>query len=75
MDYTPSLSTCLLTKHFQQRLFEVVAFSLDQSTCDGYGAGLLRFTQFYDYAKVAEQDRMLASELLLSLFIYSSLCR
>ena len=50
-------------------LFEVMTFSLDQGTCNGYGAGLLRFTQFCDKAKVPEKERMPASELLLSAFI------
>jgi len=50
-------------------LFEVMTFSLDQGTRNGYGAGLLRFTQFCDKNNVSERNRMPASELLLSAFI------
>lgn len=51
-----------------RKLFEVMVYSLDQSTRDGYGAGLLRFTQFCDKAGVSEEDRMPASSVLLSGF-------
>lgn len=54
------------------RLFEVMAHSLDEGTRNGYGAGLLRFTQFCDLHKVPEAERMPASEVLLSAFAASA---
>jgi hypothetical protein len=50
------------------RAFEVFSSSLDATTRSGYGAGLLRFTQFCDSMAIPEDDRMPASETLLSLF-------
>ena len=52
-------------------LFEVMAFSLDQSTRDTYAAGLLRFTQYCDGLNLCETKRMPASEVLLASFIAS----
>ncbi|KDR79126.1 hypothetical protein GALMADRAFT_243004 [Galerina marginata CBS 339.88] len=52
-------------------LFEVMAFSLDQSTRESYAAGLLRFTQYCDSLNISEHKRMPASEILLASFIAS----
>lgn len=43
--------------------------SLDQDTRSNYGAGLLRFTQFCDSINVPENQRMPASEALISQFV------
>ncbi|KAG2079081.1 hypothetical protein BDR04DRAFT_1063614 [Suillus decipiens] len=51
------------------KLFFVMAESLDKSTRNEYGAGLLHFNQFCDRLSVPEQDRMPASEVLLAIFI------
>jgi hypothetical protein len=52
-----------------KRLFEVMTLSLDKNTRNGYGAGLLRFNQFCDLLVIPEENRMPASELLLTLFV------
>lgn len=49
-------------------LMQVQHFSLDEGTRSGYGAGLLRFTQYCDSRRIPEEDRMPASEALLSAF-------
>jgi hypothetical protein len=53
------------------RLFEAMLASLDESTRCCYAAGLLRFTQWCDHPsrRIPEEDRMPASERLISLFI------
>ncbi|KAG1777534.1 hypothetical protein EV702DRAFT_265422 [Suillus placidus] len=51
------------------KLFFVMAESLDESTRNDYGAGLLHFNHFCDRLSIPEQDRMPASEVLLSIFI------
>ncbi|KAG2055718.1 hypothetical protein BDR06DRAFT_933241 [Suillus hirtellus] len=51
------------------KLFFVMAESLDERTRNDYGAGLLHFNQFCDRLSIPEQDRMPASEVLLSIFI------
>ncbi|KAF5383676.1 hypothetical protein D9615_003673 [Tricholomella constricta] len=43
--------------------------SLSVSTRQSYGAGLLRFTQFCDRLRIPEDQRMPASDLLLSAFV------
>jgi hypothetical protein len=50
------------------KMFEVMALSLDGTTRSGYGAGLLRFSQFCDGLHIDESDRMPASEFLLAMF-------
>src|ERR1700722_4902304 len=52
-----------------QRALEVMSLSLDTSTRSGYGAGLLRFTQFCDSKAIPEDDRMPASDFLLAMFV------
>jgi hypothetical protein len=47
----------------------VVTQSLSPATLSNYAAGLIRFTKFCDDFHVSEQDRMPASEALLSIFI------
>jgi hypothetical protein len=68
LDFHQSIQTALPQSSLSH-LFEVMTFSLDQGTRNGYGAGLLRFTQFCDKNNVSERNRMPASELLLSAFI------
>ncbi|KIK76570.1 hypothetical protein PAXRUDRAFT_18099 [Paxillus rubicundulus Ve08.2h10] len=53
------------------KLFQVMVKSLDQDTHSNYGAGLLCFTQFCDSTQILEEDRMPASEPLLSAFAAS----
>ncbi|KAG1735099.1 uncharacterized protein EDB91DRAFT_1145215 [Suillus paluster] len=57
-----------LEQHYPEshiiKLFFVMAQSLDESTNNDYGVGLLRFTQFCDRLSIPEQDRMPASETL-----------
>jgi hypothetical protein len=66
--FRENMSKALPESHLT-RLFEVMAFSLDQSTRDGYASGLLRFTQYCDNINIPEVDRMPASEPLLASFI------
>ncbi|THH14019.1 hypothetical protein EUX98_g9656, partial [Antrodiella citrinella] len=58
-----------LSHNATSKLFSVMLSSLDSSTRKNYGAGLLRFTQFCDCLKVAENDRMPASDALLAAFV------
>ncbi|THH17690.1 hypothetical protein EUX98_g9078 [Antrodiella citrinella] len=58
-----------LSHNATSKLFSVMLSSLDSSTRKNYGAGLLRFTQFCDCLKVAESDRMPASDALLAAFV------
>ena len=71
ISFRDSLSSAIPSSHLS-RLFEVMSFSLDQNTRNGYGAGLLRFTQFCDSLNIPEEQRMPASEVLLSSFIASA---
>jgi len=48
--------------------------SLEEKTRSNYGAGLLRFTQFYDINNISERLRCPASEILISAFIASYAC-
>ncbi|KAG2132464.1 DNA breaking-rejoining enzyme [Suillus bovinus] len=59
----------LYPESYVVKLFFVMAESLDESTRNDYGAGLLHFNQFCDRLSIPEQDRMPASEVLLSIFI------
>jgi integrase len=59
----------LLPMRSFMRTSEVMKLSLDHSTRGVYGAGLLRFTQFCDSNDVPEDERMPASEILLSAFV------
>ncbi|CAA7271031.1 unnamed protein product [Cyclocybe aegerita] len=68
LSFRHSISSALPSSDLS-RLFEVMSFSLDQGTRDGYGAGLLRFTQYCDQAGIPEANRMPASDVLLSVFI------
>lgn len=54
------------------KLFKVILFSLDESTCSNYGTGLLHFTQYCDSHSIPEHSQMLASEILLSSFAAST---
>nr|GAT50782.1 reverse transcriptase [Mycena chlorophos] len=49
----------------------VLEASVEASTREGYGAGLLRFNHFCDLHRIPESDRMPASEALLGVFISS----
>ncbi|KII83019.1 hypothetical protein PLICRDRAFT_119933 [Plicaturopsis crispa FD-325 SS-3] len=51
---------------------EVALISCEPKTRSGYGAGLLRFTQYCDALGIPEADRMPASELLLAGFASSA---
>ncbi|KAI0628703.1 DNA breaking-rejoining enzyme [Trametes polyzona] len=53
------------------KLFSTVLESVEPETRKNYGAGLLRFTQFCDHAKIPEEDRMPAGEPLLAAFVAS----
>ncbi|KAJ2921053.1 hypothetical protein H1R20_g16042, partial [Candolleomyces eurysporus] len=46
-----------------------VISSLAESTCTGYGAGLLQFTEFCDREGVSKYSRMPASAVLLAAFV------
>ncbi|KAG1786779.1 uncharacterized protein HD556DRAFT_1299852 [Suillus plorans] len=59
----------LYPESYVVKLFFVMAESLDERTRNDYGAGLLHFNQFCDRLSIPEQDRMPASEILLSIFI------
>ncbi|KAJ6453351.1 DNA breaking-rejoining enzyme [Mycena sanguinolenta] len=50
---------------------QVLAASVEPDTHGSYGAGLLRFNHFCDLHHIPEEDRMPASEALLSIFISS----
>lgn len=67
LSFHDSIEQALPASHLT-RLFEVMAYSLDESTREGYGSGLLRFTQYCDKLNVDERDRMPASEVLLASF-------
>ncbi|KAJ7716208.1 DNA breaking-rejoining enzyme [Mycena metata] len=49
----------------------VLSASVDEATHGSYGAGLLRFNHFCDLNHIPENERMPASEALLSMFIAS----
>jgi hypothetical protein len=49
-------------------LFNISLSSLEEKTCSNYGAGLLRFTQFYNAFNIPEGLRMPAPEWLLAAF-------
>ncbi|KAF5322726.1 hypothetical protein D9619_000414 [Psilocybe cf. subviscida] len=49
-------------------ILELRLFSLEPKTRSNYAAGLLRFTQYCDSRRIPEEDRMPASEDLLSAF-------
>ncbi|KAJ7255614.1 DNA breaking-rejoining enzyme [Mycena rebaudengoi] len=49
----------------------VLSSSVDDSTHGSYGAGLLRFNHFCDLHNIPEDQRMPASESILSIFISS----
>ncbi|KAF5384193.1 hypothetical protein D9615_003124 [Tricholomella constricta] len=48
---------------------ELIESEAPYSTRQSYGAGLLRFTQFCDRLRILEEQRMPASDLLLSIFV------
>ncbi|KAF5376117.1 hypothetical protein D9615_007777 [Tricholomella constricta] len=54
---------------YQPLLYTRFLESLSSSTRQSYGAGLLRFTQFCDRLRIPEEQHMLASDLLLSMFV------
>ncbi|KAF5388281.1 hypothetical protein D9615_000285 [Tricholomella constricta] len=55
---------------YQPLLYSRFLESLSRSTRQSYGAGLLRFTQFCDHRlRIPEEQRMPASDLLLSIFV------
>ncbi|KAF5372755.1 hypothetical protein D9615_010129 [Tricholomella constricta] len=54
---------------FQPLLYTRFLDSLSDSTRQSYGAGLLHFTQFCDRLRIPEDQRMPASDLLISAFI------
>lgn len=68
---TLSFHACLtaaLPPSDARAMLEVMLFSLEEGTRSNYGAGILRFTQYCDSRKIPEEDRMPASEILLSGF-------
>ncbi|TFK45707.1 hypothetical protein OE88DRAFT_1784038, partial [Heliocybe sulcata] len=59
----------LLGNQTTDKLFHTLLSSLDHSTRQEYGGGLLRFAQFCDDHNIDEDSRMPASEELLAAFI------
>jgi hypothetical protein len=53
------------------RLFETMIVSIEEGTRKNYATALLRFTQFCDAHNIPEEQRMPASEELISLFVTS----
>ncbi|KAF7314413.1 hypothetical protein MKEN_00914100 [Mycena kentingensis (nom. inval.)] len=53
----------------QLRIYETLLRAHEATTCEGYGAGLLRFHQFCDRQHIPESARMPADRVLLSAFI------
>lgn len=58
-------------QEYYLRLRLVLLHSIKSSTMSSYAAGLLRFTQFCDKLGIPEEERMPASDLLLSMFAAS----
>lgn len=69
------LRSSLLRQRLGDRAFEhmqiVKLASVEWKTLEGYGAGLLRFTQYCDALGISEEDRMPAPEWLLAGFASS----
>jgi len=63
-----NMSKALPESHLTH-LFEVMAFSLNQVTWDGYASGLLCFMQYCDSINIPEVNWMPASEPLFTSFI------
>lgn len=61
--------TSTLSDLRNHNFLDVALAALEPTTRKNYGAGLLRYTQFYGNMHVSESNRIPASELLLSQFI------
>ncbi|TFK47641.1 hypothetical protein OE88DRAFT_1636328 [Heliocybe sulcata] len=61
--------SCSMGHAVTEKLLHTLLSSIDHSTRQEYGAGLLRFAQFCDDHNIDEQSRMPASEVLLAAFI------